>query len=43
MLVCGTSFSLSDADQIASTFQKKDRVVHVTDFPVNASEDVSVV
>jgi hypothetical protein len=43
ILVCGTTFSLSDTDQIASIFQKKDRIVHVTDFPVNDSEDVCTV
>lgn len=43
MLVCGTTSSLLDTDQIASTFQKKDRIVHVTDFPVNGSEDVCAV
>lgn len=40
MIVSGTAFSLTDADQVGTTFLKQRRLVRITKFPTNSAENV---
>lgn len=40
IIVCGTTFSLSYADQVGTAFIKKRRLVLITRFPNNSAEEV---
>ncbi len=40
VIVSGTTFSLTDADQIGTAFIKKRRFVQITKFPTNSAENV---
>ncbi len=40
IIVSGTTFSLTDADQVGTVFIKKRRLVQITEFPTNSAENV---
>jgi hypothetical protein len=40
IIVSGTTFSLSDADQVGTAFIKKRRLVLISRFPNNGAEEV---